>query len=327
MARHSPNSCSSGTSLHFLNQHAARLITSSLAPASRDLYKRAVALFSSFHKLYYKSSNFFPAPPQVLLAFITHLHLKGYAPATIRSYSTAVCFFNKLLGHNDYSTSFLLNKALTGIQREGQASTPRSPIHIHLLHQLVDHISSLSTHSYISLLFRSMFLLAFYAFLRVGEFTTRRSSQANTVLQLSDTSFIPCHDGQSRSLQITLRHFKGNTNRQPVSILIPPTKDIKYCPVSTLQSYLYMRGANEGPLFRLPNGSPITRSIFSSFLQQCLHQLGIPDVNIKPHSFRIGAATSACARGIPDHEIQRMGRWKSDAYKHYIRIPNLLSHF
>ncbi|XP_071144984.1 uncharacterized protein [Mytilus edulis] len=42
----------------------------------------------------------------------------------------------------------------------------------------------------------------------------------------------------------------------------------------------------------------------------------------KAHSFRIGAATSAAAKGIPHSVIQGMGRWKSSAFMKYIRMQN-----
>jgi len=40
------------------------------------------------------------------------------------------------------------------------------------------------------------------------------------------------------------------------------------------------------------------------------------------HSFRRGAATWAAQVGIPDSEIQILGRWRSDAYKAYIEFSN-----
>ena len=38
------------------------------------------------------------------------------------------------------------------------------------------------------------------------------------------------------------------------------------------------------------------------------------------HSFRRDAATWAKQAGIPDSDIQLLGRWKSDAYKRYIEV-------
>ena len=43
--------------------------------------------------------------------------------------------------------------------------------------------------------------------------------------------------------------------------------------------------------------------------------------NMSTHSFRIGAATTAAAAGYPKWAIQTLGRWSSDCYKTYIRIP------
>ena len=44
--------------------------------------------------------------------------------------------------------------------------------------------------------------------------------------------------------------------------------------------------------------------------------------NFLSHSFRIGAITVAARNGIPDHLIQALGRWTSNAYQLYIRTPS-----
>ena len=38
------------------------------------------------------------------------------------------------------------------------------------------------------------------------------------------------------------------------------------------------------------------------------------------HSFRIGGASALAARGVPDHVIQCVGRWKLLAFWAYIRL-------
>ena len=52
-----------------------------------------------------------------------------------------------------------------------------------------------------------------------------------------------------------------------------------------------------------------------------LRDHGLDYSNYHGHSFRIGAATSAAAAGIPDHAIKMLGRWDSSAYLLYVRTP------
>jgi site-specific recombinase XerD len=166
-----------------------------------------------------------------------------------------------------------------------------------------------------------MYLTAFHAFLRVGEFTSRSAATQGETLQLADISF-----PDTSGLLISLRYFKGNISRSPFKILIPPSSSAAYCPVSAMRLFLFARGPASGPLFVSSDGSPVLRTQFSARLAASLASLGLSHANLKPHSFRIGAATSACAEGVCDSVIQRLGRWKSDAYKRYIRIPCFVSH-
>ena len=64
----------------------------------------------------------------------------------------------------------------------------------------------------------------------------------------------------------------------------------------------------------------LSRTRLSSFLQATLQAAGIPG-KFSGHSLRIGAATTATHRGIPDHLIKTMGRWWSEAYLLYVCTP------
>jgi hypothetical protein len=60
--------------------------------------------------------------------------------------------------------------------------------------------------------------------------------------------------------------------------------------------------------------------LFSSLLASSLAWANLANANIRPHSFRIGAATFAAAQGYTSCQIKKMGRWNSNAFEKYIRI-------
>ncbi|XP_078343927.1 uncharacterized protein LOC144629561 [Oculina patagonica] len=56
-------------------------------------------------------------------------------------------------------------------------------------------------------------------------------------------------------------------------------------------------------------------------LRDAARYAGLPYKSLKGHSFRIGAASTAAAAGLPDWLIKVLGRWSSDCYQLYIRTP------
>ena len=74
------------------------------------------------------------------------------------------------------------------------------------------------------------------------------------------------------------------------------------------------------PLFTFSDDRSLTRQRLSSTVQSMLHSAGYTG-SYSGHSFRIGAATTAAARGVPDYLIKTLGWWSSDSYQIYIRTP------
>ena len=90
-----------------------------------------------------------------------------------------------------------------------------------------------------------------------------------------------------------------------------------------MQQYLRLRKQRGyGPLFIWYSGHYLTREALSHILKELVGAAGWNPSSFSSHSFRIGAATTAAATGLPDWLIQSLGRWESDSYLRYIRTPS-----
>ena len=87
--------------------------------------------------------------------------------------------------------------------------------------------------------------------------------------------------------------------------------------------YLSLRGYKPGPLFMISHGHPVSRTTFTDQLSLALKFCGLNPARYKGHSFRIGAASHAADRGLSDTQIRVLGRWPSNAFHRYIRVPSV----
>ena len=97
--------------------------------------------------------------------------------------------------------------------------------------------------------------------------------------------------------------------------------DNAICPIAAVLAYLAVRGQTEDPLFKLEDGRLLKRELLVQQLRSTLSQAGIDCARYSRHLFRIGAATTAIARGVSESTMQTLGRWASDFFKRYVRIP------
>ena len=182
-------------------------------------------------------------------------------------------------------------------------------------------------------------LLMFCGFLRFDE--AAEISVHEDMLIMTDEMmlmFIP--------ISKTDQHCKGTW------IAIPAVVGM-YCPVALVKRLLRMgnyktvpssQDEDVGPLLRAvkvtkhgyalrqlvgTNEAPVSSLGYSSLLERCKEMCAAVGLekNITLHSFRIGGASEAIAKGIPDRIVQKQGRWKSECVKnHYVReqVPNML---
>ena len=297
---------------------AAYIIINSLAPSTRQGYKRAIQAYTT-HAQAKSTQPTFPARDDTVISFICHMHQQHYAPATITTYISALSFVNKMFGRPPLTQTFLINKLLEGCRKLNPKTDTRRPITTHILRQLLAALHNTQRVHYNRVLLTAMWLLAFHGFLRIGEISARSQASSHIPLQLNDCSITKAA-GKLKHMDIHIqgaKHSKG----QSFHIQISAT-NTQYCPVLAMHNYLTLAKPTSGPLFQFPGPIAVTRHYFDQQLHLALQSAGYDTKTYKGHSFRIGAASEAVATlGLSEHQVQKLGRWKSDAFKSYIRIP------
>ena len=129
-------------------------------------------------------------------------------------------------------------------------------------------------------------------------------------------------DNQSRPtvIRVTIKQSRTDPFRKGVNLFSGKTSS-DLCPVVAMLNYLLVRGAREGPLFTYKDGRYLTRQRFVVAVREALEREGVNQSKYCGHSFRIGAATMAAAKGMEDSLIKTLGRWRSLAYLDYIGLP------
>ena len=210
-----------------------------------------------------------------------------------------------------------LQRVVRGIKRvQGSASSARLPI-ANLIMLVIFNALDLTLPDHC--MFWAACTLAYFGFLRASEFTvpSANSFSPSDHLTLQDIALDSLSSPET--LRVQIKVSKTDPFRKGTFIHIG-LGNYLLCSIRAVVSYLSVRGDSPGPLFKLQSGQPLSRQLLTSWLRQIVASAGLPG-NSSSHSSRIGAATVAARQGIPDHLIQAMGRWTSNADQLYIRTP------
>lgn len=238
---------------------------------------------------------------------------------TIKLYLAGIRYFHiRSHGCDPIESSARLPYIMRGIKKsQSNITKTRLPITYSILRELCNLLSLGVYSPFIDLMLQCVFNMAFFGFLRCGEFTCQKNSKDRHIV-IQDISI----DSSNKWFKINLRFSKCDPFGQGVTITIYENNGLK--PVDTMKKYLSMRALagtlQSSPLF-LDNeftSDPLERDTLISFLRHLLGMLGYESKNYSGHSFRKGAATSAAAAGVEDHVIRTLGRWSSDCYIRYI---------
>ena len=249
-----------------------------------------------------------PATPLTLQYFCADKS-QSISYKTLKVYLAAIRLMHIEQGFPDPTMDQTLHLVCKGVRR--QQSTPerkRLPITIDILKALKSHLRLSSYTLCEQRMLWSSFTLSFYGFLRASECLS---------LTWSDITIDNNH------LVIKLRQSKTDPFRRGQSIHIYPNNS-SFCPVRAFTFYAskFRTTPPHKLVFCAGTFSPLTRQKLTEIIRYLLTQAGMCPSNYASHSFRIGAATTAAAAGLPTWLIKTLGRWSSDAYLTYVHCPN-----
>ena len=287
----------------------------SLASSSKAQYERSWSKLVGF----FQSLGCVPKLPvsvAMMLLFVAHLHNAGYAPSSIISTISAISYFHKVNGLHDPARNFVVGRVLLGAQKLRSRPDVRLPITLPILAHLIRALPQVLSSHYKCVMLRAMMVLAFKAYLRVGEMVPRASRAEQGCLFLRDVAV------NGDVITVSFRQFKHSCSQGPQSLQVNGQciGGTSIYPATFLREFLHVRGPRQAILFAYADGSPMLRREFDAILKRLLEFCGLSTKVFKGHSFRIGAATSAALRGESDAQIRAAGRWASDAFRRYIRI-------
>ena len=285
-----------------------------MAPSTKQVYARAWNLIQECMEclnLPCISLDRIPLCQSQVLSFISFLNLKGLAPSTITTYTAAIGYVHKCTSQYDPTSSFLVQKTLSSINKNYVPNDCRLPITQFVLARLLESIPTIYSIPYHVTLLRAMFVTAFYGLFRVGELTKQNSGVIS--LEVRNVTI------SDERIVFAIINFKNNKTNKPFDVVINRQPSNVWCPVSLILDYVKLRGSKSGPFFCFANLQHVTRSFFSSRLSKCLSFCGFNTKLYKSHSFRIGGASYLASLGFTDLQIKLIGRWNSDTFVRYIR--------
>ena len=296
-----------------LEAQCHNLLVHGLASSTRNSYASGQRKFHNFciqlGKIH-PSGSPCPVDEWTLCLFKTFL-ANTVRYSTIKVYLSAVRSLHIDQGFPDPLVNCLkLQRVLRGVRStQGDASSQRLPITDDVM---VVIFKALDFRIPDHCMLWAACCLAYFGFLRSAEFTVPNLASFSPSIHLgvADTS-VDSYSSPS-CLRIRIKASKIDPFRKGCFVHIG-RGTYPLCALQSLLSYLTIRGNGPGPLFLFQDVRPLSRALLTDWLRRILSSAGIHG-NFSSHSFRIGAATVAARNGIPDHQIQALGRWTSTAY-------------
>ena len=251
-----------------------------------------------------------------IIAFMEFLYQNSVSPKVISTYISSIHSRAHWYGWSTPSLSHpAVQRYLRSISINSRFNpTPRGIFDIHTLYNISVSCDILSD----PILFRAIFLTAFYGFLRMSNMAPHSSSKFNPDFHFLRQDLIFASPGAHLLIKWTktLQHHKSHH-----WIQLPSIQNHFLCPVKALQALINSRPLSPtSPLFAnnfYPYAQVIDTHIRDALKKVLIHR------NISPtghgfHTFRRSGATLAFDNNVKLQDIMAHGLWRSSAIWTYL---------
>ena len=209
-----------------------------------------------------------------------------------------------------------------GIQKRSQQQANRLPMTINTMLIFKNAISSSHLHGYDKRLIWAVATLAFAGGFRIGELLSKHEATFDPDFTLLAKNVSTSYDKQGKAtIHVKLNCPKETKSAAPIVVDVFQS-DGEICPVKAFLTWSKLRPRSQNePLFRFDNGTPLTGTRMNRLIDQLLNPYVEKSLGrFSAHSFRIGLASMLANAGLPDDELQAIGRWSSRAFEVYLKL-------
>jgi len=295
-------------------ESAATLIAGALGDSTVTQYSRQFRQYLDFCSAQGVPRNrALPPSDPAILSFITQLFIDNATSGSAGAALTAIRSSCRLLGYDPAAVCSTQLEYLMRSFKRLRPSRPRGkrlPATYPVLAKWCRALKRRGDHVAATLL-----LVMFHGFLRPGEATAAGSSGGPL---RAHVTFFDDH------CILHLPESKTDVFSRGIDIHIAANGS-DLCPLAALRA-LFQHASNKAlhaPLFQTSaTGSAVTYDGLTRIIKLSCSITGMDSALYKPHSIRIGAATTAAVLGFPADVIKHLGRWSSACYQIYTRMTH-----
>ena len=276
----------------------------------------------------------FPLNEEKILIFIGWLLNRGLSAATLNSYLSGIRQAHLAAGVLLPSLrSPVVNQIIQGatnldaLKRRNQLKPKRLPVTPTVLKLIKAELRSSTFATEDQRLIWAVCLLAFMGCFRIHELLSRKATSFDPNYDLlgRDLNLKSIIVGKSAVKTITVKIKSEKTDRVGRETIVDVySNDGPFCPVRALEKWqkISKLDSQSLPAFRLASGQPLTGRHLNKILKSLLgNHLDYSRGGVSCHSFRAGLASLMGSLGYTDEQIQAIGRWSSNAYNVYVKLP------